>query len=263
MPNSNDARSVTGRVLSILGSFTKAKPELTLSEIARSADLSLPTVHRRVQELVDWGALEKGGDGKIRIGMRLWELASLAPRGLPLRELALPYLEDLLVLTDGNSQLAVREGGEALFVERLRGKNDIPMLTAAANRLPLTLTAVGMALLAFAPKDVQDQVLETLPPPITEFTLTDPGRVRRSLAEVQRNGYAFSDQQLALGACSIAAPIYSADGTVNAAIGVVYTKSSVEMKRVIGPVMASARSLSRQLGAELTASVAERSTRPG
>lgn len=67
---------------------------LRLAEISRHTGLPLTTAHRLVKELADWGALEREPGGGYRIGLRLWEIASLAPRGLGLREAALPHLSD-------------------------------------------------------------------------------------------------------------------------------------------------------------------------
>jgi DNA-binding IclR family transcriptional regulator len=114
MPGRSD-RSVTSKVLALLAAFTPETPELSLSELARRAGLSLPTAHRRAAELLEWGALERGPDGRFQIGLRLWEVASLAPRGLGLREAAMPFLEDLYEVTHENVQLAVREGAQLIF----------------------------------------------------------------------------------------------------------------------------------------------------
>ena len=122
-------RSVTTKVLAILAAFTAQAPELTLTELAGRAGLSLPTAHRRVAELVTWGALERSVDGRYRIGLRLWEVALLAPRAHELRELALPFMEDLYVVTRQNVQLAVREGTELVFVERIAGRDAVPVMT--------------------------------------------------------------------------------------------------------------------------------------
>src|SRR3989449_4367990 len=100
-------RSVTNKVLALLEAFTPEAPELTLSELARRAGVSVSTAHRRAAELVGWGALERGTDGRFHIGLRLWEVASLAPRGLGLREAAMPFLEDLYEVSHENVQLAV------------------------------------------------------------------------------------------------------------------------------------------------------------
>ena len=71
---------MTSKVLALLDAFSPATPALTLSELARRTGLPLPTVYRRAAELVAWGALERGDDGRYRIGLRLWEVGSLAPR---------------------------------------------------------------------------------------------------------------------------------------------------------------------------------------
>lgn len=254
MAVAHDSRSVTAKVLAILGAFSQATPELTLGQIARAAGVSKPTAHRRIAELIEWGALEKRNDGRISVGMRLWEVGAIAPRALPLRELALPCLEDLMAFTGGNSQLAVLDGKDALFIERLRGKNKIPALTAAANRLPLLSSGVGLALLAHAPDDFQDEVVNESLARYTDFTITEPAQLRERLVEARRVGYGLSDRQLAVDCVSIGAPIFAGDGTVTAAIGVVYNNMSIDATHVGNVVVTFARALSRILGARFNGS---------
>ena len=103
--------SVTSKVLAILDAFSPERPELTLSELAERTGLTLPTLHRRAAELVEWGALERTDveslpDRAATVGGR----HARASRGSGLRERALPFLEDLYVVTRQNVQLAVREG---------------------------------------------------------------------------------------------------------------------------------------------------------
>src|SRR5690606_5290910 len=117
------------------------------------------TAHRLVGELADWGALEREPDGGYRIGLRLWEVATLAPRGIGVREAALPFLEDLYEATHENVHLAVLDGTEALYLERISGRGAVPVISRVGGRLPLHATGVGLVLLAFAPRDVQERVL--------------------------------------------------------------------------------------------------------
>lgn len=121
---------------------------MTLSELARHAALPISTVHRMAAELVEWGALERGADARFRIGLRPWEVAALAPRGPTLRERALPYLEDLSQITRENVQLAVREGVEVVFVERITGSGAVPLLIQVRSRFALIATDVGLVPLA-------------------------------------------------------------------------------------------------------------------
>src|SRR5262249_59987301 len=97
--------------------------------------------------------------GQYHIGLRLWEIASLAPRGLGLREASLPFLEDLYEITRENIQLAVREGDQVVFVERIAGRDAVAVRTRVGGRFALHATGVGLVLLAYAPCEVQERVL--------------------------------------------------------------------------------------------------------
>ncbi|MBO4165078.1 IclR family transcriptional regulator [Micromonospora sp. NPDC049081] len=240
-------RSVTSRVLALLDAFTPASPALTLSELARRTGLPLSTVHRRAAELLAWGALERGVDGRYRIGLRLWEVGSLAPRGLGLREVALPVMEDLYEVTHENVQLAVRQDDELVFIERIAGRHAVPVLTRVGGRFALHATGVGLVLLAYAPVGVQERVLAAPLERYTELTVTDPGRLRRCLAEVRRVGYAVSDRQVTMDALSVAAPIRAPEGVV-AALSLVVAHDRADPVALAPLVQAAGRVLSRALG---------------
>lgn len=239
-------RSVTSKVLALLDAFTPSTPELTLSELARRADISLPTAHRRARELLEWGALERGPDGSFHIGLRLWEVASLAPRGLALREAAMPFLEDLYEVSRENVQLAVREGLELVFVERIAGRHAVPVLTRVGGRFALHATGVGLVLLANAPADVQEAVMAAPLHAYTKKTITDPVRLRETLAAVRRNGYAVSDGQVTLDALSVAAPIAGLEGVV-AAVSLVVRADTTQPQALAPLVMAAGRGIARAL----------------
>ncbi len=138
---------VIGRALQILGAFNADHAHLSLSDLARRARLPVSTVHRMLGELLAWGALERDAQGRYRVGLRLWEVGSLAPRSQGIRELALPHLHDLSSLTRENVQLAVRDGSEVVFVERIGADGAVPTLTRVGGRLAITATGAGLVLL--------------------------------------------------------------------------------------------------------------------
>ncbi len=157
--------------------------------------------------------------GRYRVGLRLWEVGSLAPRSTSLREVALPYLEDLYVVTRENVQLAVRDGTEAVFVERIAGRSAVPVLTRVGGRFALHATGVGLVLLAHAPVEVLDEVLaagsDALHRP--RRSPTRP-RCDGCWPSVRRDGYAVSRGAVTDDALSVAAPITDARGEVVAAV---------------------------------------------
>ena len=236
-----------GRALHLLDAFGPRQRELTLSEIARRAGVPLSTAHRLIRELCAWGAVERGDDGLYRIGLRLWEIGSLAPRGPGLREAALPFLEDLSQITRENVQLAVREGTELVFVERIAGSEAVPVLTRVGGRFALTATGVGLVLLAHAPVEVQDEVLGGPVKRYTSNTVTDPVQLRRMLADVRSNGFSVSDRQVTMDALSVGAPIYNRQGQVVAAVSLVVRHGSTTPQALARLVRTSARAISRAL----------------
>ncbi len=240
--------SVTGRVLAVLAAFSAARPELTLTEISRRTRLPLTTAHRIVGELAGWGALERV-EGRYRIGLRLWEVGALAPRGLGLRETAMPYLEDLYEVTRQNVQLAVLDGTDAVYVERISGRGAVNVITRVGGRLPLHATGVGLVLLAHARPELQEQVLAGPLHRYTSKTICAPAELRRVLAEVRRTGVAVTDGMIELIALSIAAPVRDARGDVVAALSVVVPSEGTDARAYVPAVRAAARAISRTLGA--------------
>jgi DNA-binding IclR family transcriptional regulator len=238
---------VVSRALQLLDTFSAERPELTLSEIARRAEMPLPTAHRLLHELCVWGAVERGEDGLYRVGLRLWELASLAPRGHGLRERSLPFLEDLSQITRENVQLAVREGTEVLYIERIAGSGAVPLVTRAGSRFALTATGVGLVLLAHAPAEVQDKVLSSPIERYTSKTVTDPVQLRRMLADVRVKGFAISDRQISMDTLSVAAPIQSPNGKVIAALSLGVRYCSARPYALAPLVRTSARAIAHAL----------------
>ena len=160
---SSPGATVTSRALALVGAFDEEHRRLTLTELAHRAGLPVPTAHRLVGELVEWGALARTSSGDYVIGRRLWDLGLLAPHQAGLVELASPYLHDLYGATLATVHLAVREGTEVLYVDRLRGSTSVPIVSTVGSRLPMHATGVGKVLLAYAPPEVQRAVLADLP----------------------------------------------------------------------------------------------------
>lgn len=243
---------VLSRALQLLDAFSAQRPAMTLSELARHAGLPVSTAHRMISELVAWGALERGDDDAYRIGPRLWELGVLAPRSMDLRERALPLLEDLSQITRENVQLAVREGTEVVFIERIAGTGAVPVLTRVGGRFALTATGVGLVLLAHAPAEVQEEVLGGPIDCYTERTVTDPRTLRRMLADVRTNGFSISDRQVTMDSLSVAAPVHDARGHVVAAVSLVVRYGSASPHALAPLVRTSARAISHAISSSVS-----------
>lgn len=243
-----NSRSAPDRLLAVLAAFDHTHPALSLSDISRRAGLSLTTAHRLVGALTEWGALERDPSGAYHVGLRLWEVAALAPRGLALRQVALPYLEDLYEATHENVQLAVRDGAEVVYTEWLSGRSAVGVHIRVGARWPLHVTGVGLALLAHGDAELQEGYCAQPLTAYTSHTITDPARLRRVLAEVRRSGVAVSSRQVTDDALSVAAAVRGPGGAVVAAVSVVVPYADARVPVLAPAVRIAARGISRALG---------------
>ncbi|WP_123026580.1 IclR family transcriptional regulator [Mycolicibacterium stellerae] len=243
--------SVVDRVFRVLGAFDVPGEELGLANIAVRAALPKPTAHRLASALVSLGALEKRDDGRYVLGLRLLELAALAPRVYELRTIAMPYMEDLHAVTRQHVMLAVREGDRAVMVERLSARGSGAVLYHVGGSMPLHSTGVGRVLLAHAPRDLQEEILARTLVLEPERTPLPARELRAALAVIRRDNLAvvhrtFTNEFLDTMS-SVAAPIRAAGGEVVAALSVITWAHEVAAGELRAALLTVARAISRQL----------------
>lgn len=211
--------SVTSRALAVLAAFENSTGSLSVARIAQKAHLPLSTTYRLVRELEDWGGLRKGSDGKYQIGFRIWELGQMAGRRL--RDRAHPFLQDLFELTHENVHLAIREGMQSLYVDKVYGSRKMPVVSRIGGRLPMHATAVGRVLLAAQPQWFIDAYLQRELEAPTPKTVTDPRVLAQIIGDVQRDGFSVTHEQMRVGMLSMALPVHY-NGQVVASVGLVF-----------------------------------------
>jgi DNA-binding IclR family transcriptional regulator len=239
--------TVASRLLAVIGAFDGSHRNLSLSELAGRAGLALPTAHRLAGELVAGGALQRNDNGRYMVGRLLWEAGLLAPVEGALRQVAEPFLHDVYAATLATVHLAVRDGDQVLYLERMMGRASVPILSSAGSRLPMHCTGVGKVLLAHAPHDVQARVLANLTR-VTPYTIVQRSVLSSQLDRIRRGGVASTTEEMSLGACSLAVPVIrSSDDAVAAAIGVVVPNLKRDRQRLLGALQVAAHGIGRQL----------------
>jgi DNA-binding IclR family transcriptional regulator len=234
------------RAMEILSCFDPKHSALTLTQIAELTKLPMSTCHRIVGTLEAGGFLSKGSDRKFRVGTKLWTIAQHAPLSERLRESALPTLARLYEETGENVTLAVLDRGQALYVDRLVGERSIPTISRAGGHLPLHTTGVGKVLLAYqAEKAIEQYLAQPLPRP-TPQSITQPDALRKDLAEVRKNGYSITREEMTRGSGSIAVPIMR-NGKCVAAVGVIVHLNRLDINRLVSTLTDAAASISAEL----------------
>jgi DNA-binding IclR family transcriptional regulator len=240
--------SVLGRAFALLASFGPRDTELSLSELGRRTGIPKPTVHRLIVEMDSWGIVERTPRG-VRLGMRLFELGQLAPRQRGLREAARPFLDDLYQATHETVHLAVLDGVEVVYIDKLTGRRGPALPSMVGGRMPAYCTGVGKALLAYSPPAVLHDVVAAGLRRRTAHTIVMPGLLEREVAAVRRRGVAFEHEESTAGIACAACPVLDADGSALAAISITGWTTALDVMRVAPAVRTAALGLSRQLGA--------------
>jgi DNA-binding IclR family transcriptional regulator len=225
MANSASGDSMTDRIVRVLDTFTSERTVQTAAEIGRRAGLPSSSAHRIVDDLVRAGLLERDEDRRLRLGLRLWELALRGSAALRLRQAALPHMESVQSVVREHTQLAVLEQEEALFLERLSHPEAGANITRIAGRLPLHASSSGLVLLAHAPRALRDRVLAEPLRPLTTETVTDAAVLRRRLAAIRAQGFVVTPGSIEQVSTGVAVPIREG-GEVIAALSVVLPRQT-------------------------------------
>ncbi len=191
-----------------------------VTECASRLRLAKSTVHRLLAALEQAGFVSRTADGKYRLGLKLWELGCAAVRGLSIREVARPIMEELVRRTGETVHLSVWDQTEVVYIDKVDSPNPIRLHATLGGRAPAHAVASGLALLASQDAAMQGQVLRGPLKAFTECTITSHRQLQRRLEEIRRKGYAFSVGAWYAGSAGVAAPIRSHTGDVVAAISV-------------------------------------------
>ncbi|MFT4210982.1 MAG: IclR family transcriptional regulator [Microbacterium sp.] len=225
MANSPSGDSMTERVVRVLETFTSDRTMQTAAEIGRRAGLPSSSAHRIVDELVAAGLLERDEDRRIRLGLRLWELAQRGSTALRLRQAALPFMAQVQREIREHTQLAVLEQDEALFLERLSHPQAGANITRIAGRLPLHASSSGLVLLAFADAALRERVLGAPLRAVGPGTITDAAELRRVLARIRRQGVVVAPGSIEAVSTGVAVPLRDA-GEVVAALSTILPRDA-------------------------------------
>lgn len=252
MVRTGSGQSVLSRAIRIFDAFSADDQALQVSEIARRTELHIATASRLIAELVTHGLLERGPDREVRVGVRMWELASRASPTLSLRDAAMPYLEDLHAVVGHHAQLGVIDGDDVLFIERLSARDAVVNYSRIAGRLPPHISSSGHVLLAYGSPELQERVLSRPLHRYTANTITTPERMRATLVQVRRQGFALCAGHVHEDATGIAVPVRNALHDVVAALSVVVPNDDRAAAQVPA-LMAAARGVTRALSSRRAA----------
>ena len=215
------------RGLAVIRAFDGEHPELSLSDVARRAELTRAAARRFLHTLTSLGYVRT--DGRLfALTPRVLELGFSYLSSLSLPEIAQPHLERLSHEVGESVSAAVLDGTDIVYIARVPTRRIMSVRIMIGTRFPAYATSMGRVLLAGLPDEERDAVLAaSARVHLTDRTLTEPAALRAELDRVRAQGWAAVDGELEQGLRSLAAPIRGRGGSVIAAVNV-STAATVE-----------------------------------
>ncbi|GAA4874224.1 IclR family transcriptional regulator domain-containing protein [Actinomycetospora straminea] len=208
------------RGLDVITAFGAERPVMTLAEVAAATGLARPTARRILLTLAELGHVRAVERGYV-LTPRVLDLGVAYVDALGLWEVARPHLERLVERTGESCSIAQLDGSDIVYVARVAVPKIVALSVQIGTRFPALPTSLGKVQLAALPPDELERVLaEPTRSGLTPRWRPDPAERDAVLREVRARGWALTDEQLAPGIRSVAAPLRDGEGRVVAGVNV-------------------------------------------
>jgi len=241
------------RALAMLEAVAHEPEGLSNAEISRKLQIPKSSASYILRTLEKQGYLHRDGEsGKYRVGLKILSLSRGALSGIDVREVALPIMRHLVDKTNLTCHLAILDGPEAVYIEKVEPTGFIRMDTWVGRRMRVHATSVGKSLVAHIPQPQLEKILaDRAMERRTPKTICTLPRLLKELEKVRTQGYAVDDEENNLGARCVGAPIFNQQGRIEASLGLSGTTHQVNeqtMPRILEHLKDAARHISMQLG---------------
>jgi IclR family KDG regulon transcriptional repressor len=238
------------KTLELLQLFT-TRERLTLQEMVQLTKLPKTSLFRMVQSLVATGFLKKEGEA-YELGLSLLQFGHLVSERLDVRKVALPIMKQLKEETNEAVNLVIKDGDEAIYVEKVETSEPIQVYTKVGRRAPLYAGACPRVLLTFMPAKEQERYLERVElVPIASKTIVDRDQLKKVIDQAKQKGYTVSHSELADYSSAVAVPIFNHEREVVAGLSVVGPENRFQssyIEQLVPKMKQAANSISKALG---------------
>lgn len=253
MSLSDSPSAAVERALAMLEAVALESEGLSNAEISRKLQIPKSSASYILRTLEAQSYLTRDAQsGKYRVGLKILSLSRGALSGLDVRGVALPIMRHLTHQTGLTCHLAVLDGPDAVYVEKVEPEGFIRMDTWVGRRMRVHATSVGKALVAYIAQDRLEEILrKSGMEKRTSRTITTLPRLLKELERVRGQGYAVDDEENNLGARCVAAPVFNDRGAIEAGLGLSGTTQQVSpqtMPRILEALKDAARHISIGMG---------------
>lgn len=211
------------RVLDVLECFTPKNQELTLTDLKKLSHQNHTSLKRIVSTLCYRNYLSQiEGTKKYRLGLKLFEIGSVAYSSLSFRKVAIQHLSKLRDDTGLTVLLGTLVDEHLVYVDKWEAASPIKVSPQIGSRRPPNFGILGQVLLAYSPQNITSKLLEKYRlEKYTEHTIVELEVFKARLENIRRDNYVFEREEIHPGIMGWAAPIFKSEGRLVAAAGIV------------------------------------------
>jgi len=237
--------------LAVIRAFTRDRGALTLSEIARDAEMPAATARRCLLTLEDLGYVMRNGRSFL-LRPKVLELGAAYLESMNIEHLTKTHLEELAARTSDSAALCVLDGAEIVYVARASVRTLVRLEAHVGSKFPAHATSTGRALLAGLSPDRLSRYFDTARlAALTDRTVIDPARLRQLIDDCRKCGYAAVEDELAYGVIALAVPVFDQSGRVVAALNSSSHSRRYTKTKLIRERLTMLQQVSRELSADL------------
>lgn len=225
--------STLARGLSVLRTFTRDNPEMTLSEVASATGLNPAVARRCLNTLVELGYVGKRGK-LFLLTPEVMGFASAFLESVNLEEIARPHLQVVRDSTGDSSSLAVLSHLDILYLVHVSTNRMIRLDAGIGTRFPAYATSLGRVIIAHQSESfINDYLARIKPQKLTDKTVISKVKLRKVLNKCRRQGFTSTQDELDYGIISVAVPVFDNDGEILAAINCSTATTRVNQEEMI------------------------------
>jgi DNA-binding IclR family transcriptional regulator len=246
------ASSSVDKAAALLLAFVQTGGCATLTELASEARIPKSTAHRLLGALKAAGLVDRSEMDWYLLGT-VARLGALALRGETalIREVALPYMAELYEETHENVHLAMLDGHEVMYLEKVYGHRSTPSPSRVGRRAPCHTSGLGKAMLAFSDEATIRRVVGVGLRPMTPRSIVLPRVLARQLEAIRESSVAFDREETREGLVCVAVPIISPTGRPVAAVSVAGSCRAVRPDSIGPKLLAAATQIGRKAGPDV------------
>ena len=222
-----------GKAVSLLELIAFAEKPMRFTDVVEACGQPRGTVHRQLAHLLAEGLIDHAPDQTYAVGLRLLQFAAKAWSGNDLRSVAAPHLAALQEMTQESVHLAVLNGGQVTYLDKIEGRHTLRMHSQVGKTSPAYCTGVGKAALSLLSVDALADLAAGLAfHRFTENTITTPEALIRDVSAIRVQGYGFDLQEHEIGIHCAAAPVHAPGRNFHAAISVTGPAYRVDVEQL-------------------------------